>query len=218
MRTHIELYPVNWEWRDARQAGKRPVEGVGTNDADYVTQLRVNGKGLLCPAYRSWVGMLRRCYSKKFHQSSPSYVDATCHKPWLRFSNFRKWFFKHLEIVGSFGYEGPLQLDKDILSNSKTYGPKTCLLVTPSLNMLLVDQVNSRGDCPIGVTKCTGKFQAQVSLSGERQCRYGFETPEAAAAWRLQMKLDHVKNYPIPPWLDESIVRPRLIEIVRNQK
>jgi len=218
MRSHIQFYPTNWEWRDARQVVKRLVEGVGNNDADYAIGIRVNGKQLRCPAYVSWNSMLERCYSEKCHQKQPYYVGTTCVKTWLRFLNFRKWYFQQRDLIAQHGYEGPLQLDKDILVNSKIYGPEACLLVTPALNALLVDSRASRGKYPIGVSKAHDKFQARVCVNGKRKHKYGFNLPEEAAEWRLKTKLEHVMNYPLPPWLDESIVRPRLIEIVRNQK
>jgi len=217
MRTHIEFYPDGWEWRDARQLRKRPVEGVGTNDVDYATKIWVEGGRLFCPAYVSWSDMLKRCYNKNYHQDRPSYLGVACHKSWLSFSNFRRWYFRHRENINSFRYTDQLNLDKDILSNSKTYGPSTCLLITPILNSLLLDSGAVRGKYPIGVTKCQGKFRAQVSLNGKVKSKR-FDTPEEAAEYRLQMKLEHVRTFPLPPWLDESIVRPRLIEIVKNQR
>ena len=218
MRSHIQFYPSNWEWRGTLQANKRPVEGVGINDVDYATTIQINGGRLYCPAYQSWKSMLRRCYNTGYHRTRPSYVGVTCQKPWLRFSNFRCWYFEHLETVRSLGYEGPLELDKDILSDSKTYGPKNCVLIPPALNNLLNDQANRRGGYSIGITKFQGKFRANVRVNGKQKGKAGFTTPEEAAKWRLQTKLKQVMNYSIPPWLDESIVRPRLIEIVKNQR
>jgi len=138
MRTHIEFYPADWEWRDCRRASKRPVAGVGTNDADYTVRPTIDGGRLRCPAYVSWSHMLERCHNEKYQQRNPTYVGTTCVKSWLLFSNFRT--------------------------------------------------------------------------------KHGFNTPEAAATWRLQTKLQYVKNFPLPPWLDETIVRPRLLQIVRDQK
>jgi len=217
MRTHEKFYPNNWEWRDALQARKRLVEGVGTNDVDYAVQPRISGKQLKCPAYLSWHSMLKRCYNADYHQRRPTYLDVFCVESWLRFSNFRQWFFRNREDIDSYGYTGSLQLDKDILSYSKTYSPKTCILVPPGLNNLL-HEVNRQGDYSIGVYKRGSKFRAQISIDGKLKYKDGFNTPEEAAACRLQMKLDHVMNYPLPPWLDESVVRPRLLKIVRYQK
>lgn len=218
MRSHIEFYPDGWEWRDPRQLRKRLVMGVGNNDADYATTLQINGKQLRCPAYTTWDNILERCYSVKLHQRKPSYVDVTCIRSWLRFSTFRGWYFRRRENIRSFGYEGPLHLDKDILDDSKVYGPANCLLVTPDLNNLVLDNRSGRGRYSIGVSKRRGKFRASVSIGGKTKERSGFNTPEEAAACRLQMKLEYVSNYQMPPWLNESIVRPRLLEIVRNQK
>ena len=220
MRTYEEFYPDNWEWRPAQPAYKRLVSGVGTNDADYATQPRINGKQLKCPAYIIWCCMLDRCYNTGFHPRRPTYVGTSVVESWLRFSNFREWYFRRREALQSFGYTGPLELDKDILSDSKTYSPKTCLLVPPDLNKLLNAVANRRGPNPIGVspTSRSSTFRARVRIDGRREEKGGFDTPEEAAAWRLQKKLEYVRNYPLPPWLDETIVRRRLLKIVRNQK
>lgn len=218
MRTHIQFYPKGWEWRDCRRARKGLVEGVGTNDADYATNPLINGNRLSCPAYVIWKAMLQRCYNGKRHL--PTYVGASVVESWLCFSNFRKWYFQHRDLISYYGYKGRLELDKDILSNSKTYGPSTCILIPRALNCLLLDSRASRGKYPIGVCKDRGRFQARVCIDGDRKRKrkYGFNTPEEAATWRLQTKLEYVENYPLPPWLDEAKVRRRLIEIVRNQK
>ena len=218
MRSHIEFYPDNWEWRDCRQLRKRPVEGVGTNDVDYAVRPKINSKPLFCPAYVSWSSMLKRCHNEELHQRFPTYVGTTCVKPWLVFSNFRRWYFQQRDLIVQYGYEGSLELDKDILTDSKTYGPSTCLLIPPTLNSLLLGNRSRRGDYPIGVSQHRGKFQAQVRVSGKKKSKQGFNTPEEAAAYRLKMKLDYVRTFPIPPWLDEAKVRPRLLQIVKDQK
>jgi len=218
VRSHVQFYPDDWEWRDALQARKRPVEGVGTNDADYATRIRINGEELRCPAHSGWSRMLERCYNAGHHQRFPTYVGTTCVKSWLLFSNFRRWYFQQRDLIVRYDYEGPLHLDKDILSDTKTYGPASCLLIPPTLNTLLNGQANSRGDYPIGVSKRYGRFRASVRINGERKFKRGFNTPEEAAAWRLQKKLEHVSNYPLPPWLDEAKVRRRLIKIVKAQR
>jgi len=217
MRTHLRFYPDNWEWRDCRQARKRPVEGVGTNNADYAVKPRINGKELCCPAYRSWYNMLKRCYNKKYRQHYPTYAGTTCTKTWLLFSNFRRWYFQQRDLISHYDYEGSLELDKDILSDSKIYGPENCVLVTPSLNSLLLDCKAVRGDYPVGVSKWYGRFRAHIRINGKQKYKAGFNTPEEAAQWRLQKKLEHVSNYPLPPWLDEAKVRRRLIKIVKAQ-
>jgi len=218
MRSHIELYPVNWEWRDCRQARKRPVEGVGTNDADYAVKPRINGKPLWCPAYVSWHSMLKRCYSTKLHRCYRTYVGTTCVEPWLLFSNFRKWYFQQRVLISHYDYEGPLHLDKDILSDSKIYSPATCILIPPALNTLLTDGRAQRGEYPIGVTKDADKFRASIRINGKQKSKAGFNTLEEAAKYRLQMKLEYVRNYPLPSWLDGTRVRRRLLKIVKGQR
>ena len=62
------------------------VYGVGVNDLDYRTQIneyvtKDGGERVLKPVFRckyhaAWKRMLERCYSKKYLESRPSYIDA----------------------------------------------------------------------------------------------------------------------------------------------
>ena len=60
------------------------VFGVGVNDLDYRTRVyeyvtedggrRVQKPVFLCKYYTVWESMLRRCYSKKYLESYPTYI------------------------------------------------------------------------------------------------------------------------------------------------
>ena len=72
--------------------GKRkPVYGVGINDAWYMINVNIGGKLVTCKFYTKWVSMLTRCYSSKFHEMQPTYTECMVCKEWLTFSNFKKW-------------------------------------------------------------------------------------------------------------------------------
>lgn len=106
--------------------GRSRVIGVGINDADYDTC--VNGS--VCPYYRKWADLLRRCYSKRFLEKRSSYKGCTVCKEWHTFSNFKRWMEKQ-------DWEGKV-LDKDLLSgDDKIYSPDTCVFLPSKINNFL---------------------------------------------------------------------------------
>ena len=52
---------------------KKLIRGVGISDADYPVRPLVSGKKVICPYYKTWTDMLRRCYSPEFHSRYPTY-------------------------------------------------------------------------------------------------------------------------------------------------
>ena len=77
------------------------VYGVGVNDLDYSTQIKeyVTKDGgrrsqkpvFICKYYTAWKNMLKRCYSNKYLESRPSYIDASVCSEWLSATTFKKW-------------------------------------------------------------------------------------------------------------------------------
>ena len=105
-----------------------------------------NGKATKC--YRTWVHMLERCYSSRYHKTHPSYIGCEVCEEWLNFQNFATWFYKHYyEIPGEL-----MCLDKDILiKGNRIYSPETCVIVPNKINMIFVKNNKNRGELPIGV-------------------------------------------------------------------
>ena len=141
------------------------VFGVGINDADYVVEKKetigyVNGKRKqrlvwVCPYYRTWKNMLKRCYSDRYQEKCPTYKGCSVSEEWLTFSNFKGWMEKQ-------DFEG-VQLDKDLLlEGNKVYSDKTCVFVSGAVNRFTIDSGASRGEWMIGVNwhKRDGKFRA----------------------------------------------------------
>lgn len=142
------------------------VHGVGVNDADYVLSKfeitgYINGKHKrklvwICPFYRTWASMLKRCFCEKYKAERPTYEDVTCCKEWYLFSDFKSWMEQQ-------DYKGK-QLDKDIIfTNNKVYNPETCAFVSGVTNGFITARDASRGDCLLGVhwDKGSRKFKAQ---------------------------------------------------------
>lgn len=123
---------------------RKPIYGVGINDADYVTQKNVNGKNVICHFYQTWKGMLERCYSAKCQEKQPTYKGCSVCEEWLTFSNFKEWMDSQYWYI--------MELDKDVLvKGNKAYSPETCIFVSSQLNLFTTDREKERGDYPIGV-------------------------------------------------------------------
>jgi len=154
---------------------RKPVFGIGINDADYITNPKINGSTKACPAYRKWAEILRRCYSERYQEKQPTYIGCSACDEWLTFSNFAKWY----ESNSVCGWE----LDKDIkVPGNKIYSPERCLFLPKSINLLLNGCAARRGDYPKGVNlfKRNGSFIAKISIDGKRKHLGYFSTPELA--------------------------------------
>ncbi|MBW1672079.1 MAG: hypothetical protein JRJ45_00285 [Deltaproteobacteria bacterium] len=169
------------------QGRRKPIAGHGINDADYLTQRTINGKGLYCPFYSEWASMLKRVYSKSYHKKRLRHIGTSVHPPWLYFMTFRAWMVEQ-EWLGKY-------LDKDIIRpGNKHYSPETCLFVSPALNALLNDSRAARGDYPQGVHlhKQAGKFRAVIKKYGKFHHLGLFQTPEEASEVYIKAKTEHV--------------------------
>lgn len=140
---------------------RKLVYGVGINDVNYAVSYKVNNVNSICPFYIKWNSMLRRCYSAKFHEKQPTYIDCYVCKSWLVFSNFKIWMQQQ-------NWKGKA-LDKDIIKpGNKMYSPETCAFVSRSLNSLIINSSSSRGDHPQGVCffKESGKYMSTIRIKG----------------------------------------------------
>jgi len=178
-------YPNNYSI-----ASRKPVCGVGINDANYQVTQRINGKLVLCPFYQVWVNMLERCFSNKFHKSRPTYKKCTVSKDWMIFSNFKSWMEKQEWQEKA--------LDKDIIfPGNKHYSHEFCVFVTIRLNNLLCDHEAERGKYPIGVCfddSAKNKFKAVCSVNGKGKFLGRYSTPEEASQVYKKYKANHVTN------------------------
>ena len=166
---------------------RKPICGVGINDADYAIHkyATVNGKYKLiwkCPYYVVWVRMLHRCYSEKWLTKYPTYRGCTVSDEWLVFSNFKQW-------METQNWEGK-HLDKDLLiQGNKIYSADTSVFVEQRINSFTTDSAKTRGKCLIGVSwfKPLSKFQARCRnpFTGKQE-HLGFYDDELDAhlVWR----------------------------------
>lgn len=131
------------------------VYGVGVNDRTVPT--RLNGKRKL--EYKTWQGMLERCYSEKLHKKRPTYIGCETGDKFKHYTYFHDWCRDQI----GFGQDG-FELDKDILiKNNKMYSEDTCVFVPIEINSMMTKTNSKRGLYPIGVSfyKKMGKFIAK---------------------------------------------------------
>ena len=201
-------YPAN----KSSIARRKPVHGVGINDAPYVTKPTVSGELLCDPAYRAWFNMLMRAYCERCQGKQPTYVGVTVCKEWHSFSAFRVWWLAN--------YRDGFQCDKDLLvAGNREYGPDACIYVPSWLNSFTVDCGAVRGEFPIGVSFCkqTGKYKSQCCnpITGKQRNLGRFTTPEAAhEAWR-RYKLELADQ--LKPDMDaiDQRIYPNVVTIIK---
>jgi hypothetical protein len=129
-------------------------------------------------AYSVWASMLQRCYCTKFHIKHPSYINCTTRDEWHNFQNFAKWFYKESN------FEKGLQLDKDlIVQGNSVYSEKTCIFVSPSVNLAITDTKAKRGRYKPGVSfhKGANKFQAGYKNGKGKRLHIGTYNTESEA-------------------------------------
>lgn len=145
------------------------VLGWGINDSKHKV-MHGSEKELV---YKTWTSMIRRCYSDKYHNLKPTYIDCSVCEEWKYYSNFEKWFYDN--------YKDGYVLDKDILvQGNKIYSPQTCCFVPPYINGLLATNASQRGKYKTGVYFHLNKYIAQCGIN-KVQRRVGlFNTEDEA--------------------------------------
>ena len=193
---------------------RRPMYGRGLNDAKYKTKPKIDGVVVKCPAYASWSNMLKRAYDKKFHANQSTYAGVSVCDEWHSLSAFRLWWLEN-HVDG-------WHLDKDIVCDSRTYSPDTCIFVPRWLNNFTIDSGSARGDWPIGVSfrSDIGKFASHCNNPILMKFEHlgHFDNPiDASKAW-LTRKLEIALE--LKPQMDGIDIRiyPRVVEIIGRSK
>jgi hypothetical protein len=142
---------------------RKPLYGIGINDADYLTEFKRDGFRVSCPYYKKWSAMIERCYSVRFKESHESYSGCKVCDDWIYFSKFREW-------MESQDWKGK-ELDKDIRrQGNRIYSPENCQFVSSSINTLFNDYKRGRGKFMRGVSFLarTGKYKATISIDSAK--------------------------------------------------
>lgn len=193
---------------------RKLIYGAGVNDTDYSTQPLKGKKCITCPAYKTWKHMLERVYSNKFRQKQQTYEDTTVCDSWLYFSNFRNWYIKN--------HVDNYHLDKDLLTQSKTYSPSTCIFVPQWLNNFITLRNNCRGEFLLGVSrkKDQNKYQAYCNNPKTLKLEHlGYFTEEYVAheAW-LARKLQIAYELKIEMDEIDTRIYPNVVDIIKKTK
>lgn len=149
----------------------RSVFGVGyLGEGKY--KCKENGKDTR--VYKTWYGMIRRCYDPKYQKRQPTYIGCEVSEEFHNFQNFGEWFDNNYYTV-----EGErMHLDKDILvKHNKIYSPETCVFVPQRINNLFIKNNKNRGESAIGTYHYkNGKYEVHCSLinpkTGESKRKY----------------------------------------------
>lgn len=120
------------------------VYGVGIYEkGKYIT--KVNGVPTKC--YRTWQGIIERCYHPDREKKFPTYIDCKLDERWFYFQAFAEWWHNQ-----PFHDYPNYHLDKDLLvKGNRIYGPDFCRFVPRELNNLTTSCKAVRGEYPIGV-------------------------------------------------------------------
>ena len=169
------------------------VFGIGTTGLEPAK----DENGNVIDSYNCWIGMLKRCYSAKYQQKYPTYVDCRVCDDWLYYPNFKNWYEANYYEINN----KTSQLDKDILiKGNKIYSPDTCVFVPNFINTLFVKRQNDRGEFPIGVyyDKTSKKYRARLSVftNGKSTLKHlgYFTTPEEGFEAYKQTKEAYIKE------------------------
>lgn len=167
----LPLMPIIYVKAGLETLYRPSVYGIGFMGAgEYVS--KVDGKHT--PAYKTWHGMLRRCYCPKSLARYPTYIGCTVHPDWHNFQVFAEWFERQY-------WAECWHLDKDLISDgNKVYSEETCVFLPQQLNTLLTDSGASRGDLPQGVSRHGRGYQAQLNVDGKLHYLGTYQTPEEA--------------------------------------
>lgn len=150
--------------------------------------------------YRLWHNMLERCYCKKFHKRTPSYLGCTASENFKFFPYFKDWCSKQIGF-NNVGWH----LDKDILiKGNKLYSEDTCVFVPSEVNRIFTKHDLKRGDFPIGVyyNKRGNNFKAMLSICGVNTHLGTFDVAdEAFIAYKIA-KEAYIKES-VTKWKDQ---------------
>lgn len=178
------------------------VYGVGyIGEGEYTTK----ECGKKTSAYAAWHGVMQRCYDPKMQAKSPTYKGCAVADEWHNFQVFAEWFYSQKY------YKSGFEVDKDLLvEGNKIYSHNTCCVVPKELNVLFNKSLALKGIEPTGVNyqPRINKFQARVSINGERVYLGVFKCPYEAEAVYKKAKQDYVKTK-IEEWkgkVEDSVI------------
>ena len=164
--------------------------------------------------FKTWSGVLQRCYDPLWKGRHKSYEQANCSGYFLCASDFVAWCKSQIGYNSVDDFGKTFALDKDILIKGNTrYSPRTCVFVPQEINNLILSNRKVRGDLPIGVTKGGDRFKARFSVNNEEVWLGYYNTELEAFQAYKEAKEQHIKDV-ANKW--KGKVDPRVYEALMN--
>ena len=166
--------------------------------------------------FKTWYGVLQRCFDLLWKGRHTSYEQTTCSEIFFCASDFIDWSKSQIGYNSVDEFGKPFALDKDILIKGNTeYLPNTCVFVPQEINNLILNSRSTRGLLPIGVTTKGSKFRARVSINKQETALGVFDTKEEAFYAYKQAKEAYIKEV-ANKWKDQ--IDPRVYDALVNWK
>ena len=172
--------------------------------------------GVRLKEYELWKNMIKRCYSKNFHEKFPTYSICSVSENFKYYPYFKEWCNNQIGFGVKDENGRHFALDKDILiKGNKVYSEDTCCFVPQEINALLLKCGRKRGECNIGVcyNKKIKKFVAKLKVNGKYVNIGGFNTEMQAFLAYKQAKETNIKEV-ANKWKDQ--IDPRVYEALMN--
>ena len=151
---------------------------IGIGKYDYINNIT---------AYRTWEGMIRRCYDDKHQKDCPTYKGCIVHPDWHNFQNFAKWFYGN--------YKDGFQLDKDLLElNNRVYSSDKCRFIPQDLNKIFTSVKKTNSITPLGVYPCNNRFRASINKGKNRVYLGSFDSETDAFSAYKNAKESYIKE------------------------
>ena len=165
--------------------------------------------GVRLKEYELWKNMIKRCYSKNFHEKFPTYSSCSVSENFKYYPYFKEWCNKQAGYTSQDDKGSAFQLDKDILvKGNKVYSEELCVFVPKEINMLMVKCDRKRGDNPIGVFyhNRDKKYVAKCKVSNKTvHLGYYLTSTEAFIVYK-NFKESYIKEV-ANKWKDQIDVR-----------
>ena len=212
---------ITAEYFEGREPSKRsisarkPIYGVGINDAPFITNCKIGGKVHSHPAYVAWKNILTRAFDQSYAARFPSYRGVSVCAEWVRFTSFLSWWKMH--------HRDGWQLDKDLLyKGNKTYSPSTCIYIPSWINSFTLTGPANNSTGRVGAFYCEKrrKYTSMCGhpISGEK-VRLGYFDSELEARYFWLKKKASIANE-LKPLMDE--IDPRIyrtiLEIISERR
>lgn len=150
--------------------------------------------GKLIHKYKTWHGMMRRCYDTEFKKRSSTYLDCRVDDVWHNYQNFGDWYEDNYYRIEN----ERVDLDKDILvKGNKVYSPDTCMFVPARINTLFANCETDHGKFSTCVYTNGRKGDKKFSVRTRTEYLGSYRTIEEAARiykWYKEDALKEVAN------------------------